>query len=39
MKGTEKSEENERWTEIAKNAKTVGQIWKMVNRERQKKGR
>lgn len=33
-----KKEENEKWTKIAKNAKTAGNVWKVVNRERKQSG-
>lgn len=31
-----KREERERWEEMARNAKTEGQVWDMVNRERKR---
>jgi len=31
-----KREENERWEEIVKRARTEGQVWEIVNRERGK---
>lgn len=33
-----KKEEGERWAEVVKNAKTEGQVWEVINRERRKGG-
>lgn len=31
-----KNEESERWLEVAKRARTEGQVWEIVNRERRR---
>lgn len=33
-----RKEEGERWVEIARSAKTGGQVWEVVNREKKKRG-
>lgn len=31
-------ERGDRWAEVVKNAKTEGQVWEVINRERKKRG-
>lgn len=36
MRERRERKKNEKWTEVTRKAKTAGQVWEVVNRERRK---